>query len=143
MLWSHLVTRYQNLELSTLMQNFVEDPEFKMILVRGINQTLEPEINDLEAKLNMYGIPLPPRPPKSVNTPAKTETMRDQWIFQQVFSGMQFFLDIHVSDLRVMLNSSLRRMLMKFLERELERYDDLVIYGVAKGWIGQPPAYRP
>ncbi len=142
-LWSHLVTRYQNLEMSAVYQNFIHDLEFKMLVARGMRQSLDAEIKELEGKLNYYGIPLPPRPPKTINTPTNTEVIRDEFIYQQILSGMRSFLNIHTSDLRVILNDDLRAMLTGFLTRELEVYDDLIKYGKVKGWLGNPPAYRP
>lgn len=41
--------------------------------------------------MDTYGIPLPPRPPKSINTPANTEVIRDELIFRLVYMEIQKF----------------------------------------------------
>ena len=141
-LWSQLMLRYQNLEMTTIHQNFIHDLEFKLLVGRWITQNLQVEIKEIENKLNLYGIPLPPRPPKSINTPVNSEVIRDQFVFLQILSGLQYFLGLQVSDLRILLNDDLRAMFTRFLKRQLDAYDSMVKYGKIKGWLGNPPEYR-
>ena len=57
--------RYDIRELTDIFQNFAQDLEFKAILSLGL-KVLDNEITTMEEEMNRLGIPLPPRPPKSV-----------------------------------------------------------------------------
>ena len=71
-LWQHLVQRYDVRELTDIFQNFANDVEFKAILSLGM-KVLDNQIAIMENEMNKLGVPLPPRPPKSINTPSNTK----------------------------------------------------------------------
>jgi hypothetical protein len=142
LLWDMLVSRYDIIELTQIYHNLGHDPDFKTLLRRGLNKTLEKEVNIMEKELNRYHIPLPNRPPKSVKIPASTGILDDKFMFKQIFTGIQSFLDNHVRTIRsVTTNDPLRDMFINFAKEELDIFDGLCKYGKLKGWLEIPPKY--
>lgn len=98
----------------------------------------------MEKELNRYRIPLPNRPPKSVKIPANTGILEDQFMFKQIFTGIQSFLDNHVRTVRsITTNDALRDMFISFAKEELDIFNDICKYGKSKGWLSIPPKYMP
>jgi len=62
---------------------------------RGINNTLSEQIKKTEQLLEHCNIILPPTPPKEINTPVKSEVMRDEMIYRLLLVGIQYFLETH------------------------------------------------
>jgi len=140
-MWQHLVMRYDIIELADIFQNFANDAEFKAILSSGLNK-LKDEISKIEDEMNRLGIPLPPRPPKSINTPANTEILRDELMYRTLYVGVQNFLNEHQRTIVVMKNERLRDMFLAMYQTEISIYTKLGQYGKLKGWIPIPPAYK-
>jgi len=140
LLWDHLVARYDIIESTQIFHNFVHDPELALILTKGLSETLEKQVNILEKEMNTFQLPLPHRPPKSVRITANTTVLDDRFIFKQIFTGVQSFLDSHIRTLRsIITNDQLRQMFIKFLKEELGIFDNLCKYGKIKGWLYTPP----
>jgi hypothetical protein len=96
----------------------------------------------MENQMNKIGIPLPPRPPKSINTPANTEVLRDELMFRTIFMGIQNFLSQHVRSIIVTENKELLEMFQRFEKSEMEFFTKLRKYAKLKGWIFIPPKYK-
>ncbi|NLW07812.1 MAG: DUF3231 family protein [Clostridia bacterium] len=142
LLWDMLASRYDIIEMTQLFQNFAHDPDFKYLLQRGLTKTLEKEVNMMERELNRYNIPLPSRPPKSVRIPADTGILEDRFMFKQIFTGIQAFLDNHARTIRsIITNDPLRDMFINFAKEEFDIFNDLCKYGKTKGWLDIPPKY--
>lgn len=141
-LWSALVMRYDVREMNDVFENFANDVEWKAILAMG-KKILDREITQLENEMHRLGIPLPPRPPKSINTPGNTEILRDEFMFRITFMGIQTFLDEFMRAVRMMQNERLRGMLIEMFNQELGVYTKMSTYGRLKGWLMIPPAYHP
>jgi hypothetical protein len=140
-IWQHLVMRYDVYELTDIFQNFASDLEFKALLAFGIN-ILQGTIDEIEVEMNRLGIPLPPRPPKSINTPANTEILRDELMFRTIYMGIQNFLNEHQRTVLMMKNPKLRDIFMKMQKDEITLYTRVVKYGNLKGWLHVPPEYK-
>jgi hypothetical protein len=139
-LWQHLVQRYDIRELTDIFQNFAQDLEFKAILSLGL-KVLDNEITTMEEEMNRLGIPLPPRPPKSINTPINTEILRDELMFRIIYMGIQYFISQHVNTILQMQNPRLRDEFIKIEGTEIDLYTKLTKYGKLKGWLFIPPSY--
>jgi len=140
-IWQHLVMRYDVYELTDIFQNFANDMEFKALLTIGLN-TLQKQIDQIETEMNRLGIPLPPRPPKSINTPANTEILRDELMFRTIYMGIQNFLNEHQRTVLMMKNPKLRDVFMEMQKYEIGLYTKIVAYGNMKGWLHAPPEYK-
>lgn len=140
-IWQHLVMRYDIFELTDIFQNFASDIEFKALLAFGLNM-LQASIDEIEVEMNRLGIPLPPRPPKSINTPANTEILRDELMFRTIYMGIQNFLNEHQRTVLMMKNSKLKKIFMRMQKEEITLYTRVVEYGNLKGWLHVPPEYK-
>ncbi|MGQ9498530.1 MAG: DUF3231 family protein [Desulfotomaculales bacterium] len=143
-IWEELVARYDIIQLTQLLQNFIHDTDLRYIMSRGLFAVLEKQVNVLENEMNRLQIPLPERPPKSVNTPSTSGIFQDEFIFTLVFVGIQHMLDRHVSHIRSITTSDrLRKIFIDFMREELEICDKMVKYGKLKGWLRVPPKFTP
>ena len=140
-IWQHLVMRYDVYELTDIFQNFASDTEFKALLAFGLNM-LQVNIDVIEKEMSRLGIPLPPRPPKSINTPANTEILRDELMFRTIYMGIQNFLNEHQRTVLMMKNPKMRDIFMKMQREEITLYTRVVAYGNLKGWLHVPPEYK-
>ncbi len=142
-LWDMLMSRYDAIMMTQTYQNLAHDPEFRLILTQGLGRTLEKQVNKLEMELDRYKIPLPPRPPKSVNYEAQSGVFRDEFLFRRIFTSIQGFLDHHIWAIRVtVVNDPLRQMFIGFALDEVDVFHDLCKYGKLKGWLTIPPMHN-
>lgn len=139
LMWDYLVSRYDNIQITQLFQNFAHDPDLKMLLKAGLTR-LENQVNQVEQEMDKVKIPLPSRPPKTVSTDAGSGVWSDEFLFKIVFTEMQSFLDQHTRTIRSMVtNDSLRMLFIKFINEELDFFNDICKYGKLKGWFSNPP----
>lgn len=141
-LWQQLITRYDVRELTDVFQNFASDIEFKALLTYGL-ELLNEEISIIEKKMDYFGIPLPPRPPKSINSPTNTDILRDQLMFRIIYMGIQNFLILHTNTILAMQNHELRNIFIKMHKKELYAFTKMTDYGKIKGWLLIPPQFNP
>ncbi|MEW6573397.1 MAG: DUF3231 family protein [Bacillota bacterium] len=140
--WRELVSRYEVIQLTQLLQNFAHDTDLKLILTKGLMETLEKQVNKLEDEMNKLKIPLPERPPKSVKVPSTTGIFEDGLIYSLVFNGIQDMLERHIQHIRVITTKDgLRKTLIEFLQEEVNLFDKMVLYGKIKGWLKSPPKF--
>ncbi len=143
-LWDELVSRYNAIEFTQIVQNFAHDVDLKLILSKGLFNTLERQVDKLEAEMNKLKIPLPERPPKSVNTPSTSGILQDRFIFGLLFTGIQSMLKAHIEHIQVITTmDGLRKMLIDFVHEELSLFDKMILYGKLKGWLRNPPKFSP
>ena len=139
-LWDQLISRYDIIEQTQIYLNFAHDPDFKYILKKGLEETLEKQVDDLEKEMNIFKLPLPNRPPKSVRVTANSGIMDDQMMFRQLFTGIQSFLESHIRTIRaITTNDPLRHKFIKFAKEELDIFESLCKFGKLKGWLLIPP----
>lgn len=142
-LFDHLTARYQTIEKTQLYQNFAHDIDLKLILLIGLQQTLEKQVNMLEKESNKFGLPLTSQPPKSVNTTEGKDMYKDEAMYRDVFTGMQYMFELHATALRqCVTNDRLRQFYIKLLHDEISTLDTWVKYGKIKGWLRPVPMYK-
>ena len=140
LLWDQLISRYDIIEQTQIYQNFAHDPDFKYLLKKGLEETLERQVDELEKEMNTFQLPLPNRPPKSVRVTANSGIMDDQMMFRQVFTGIQNFLESHIRTIRaITTNDPLRHTFIIFAKEELDLFENLCKFGKLKGWLLVPP----
>lgn len=122
--WRELISRYEAVQLTQLLQNFVHDTDLKLVLTKGLMEILEKQVDKLEEEMNRLKIPLPERPPKSVKVPSTTGIFEDEFIYKLVFSGIQGMLVMHTYHIHLITtNDVLRKTLIEFLQEELHIFD--------------------
>ncbi len=140
-LWQHLVMRYDVQELATIYQNFINDVEFKSLMTWGLS-VIEKEITKMEDEMDKLGIPLPKRPPQSINTPANSEIFRDETMFRSIYMMTQIFLSQLQRTRVILVDPKLRDMFMEIQKSEEAISQKMVTYGRLKGWLHFPPRYK-
>ncbi|MGI6684098.1 MAG: DUF3231 family protein [Bacillota bacterium] len=140
LLWDNLVSRYDIIQSTQIYLNAVHDEDFKIILRKGLMDILEKQVNILEREMNKYHLPLPDRPPKSVNFKIYGNIIQDEFVFRKLFTGIQSFVENLIRTIKGMVyNDDLRKLFLQFLKEELASYDEICKYGKQKGWLRNPP----
>jgi len=142
-LWDHLTSRYDTVEITQIYETFAHDGDLKTLLQSALRNTLEKQVKVIEKEMNYFALPLPQRPPKKVKNLENTEVVEDLIIFRNVFTGMQYFFNLHATALKqATTNDRLRKIYTQFLKEEMDLYNKFVKYGKLKGWIRHVPMYR-
>jgi len=141
MLWEHLQQRHDYLDLTLVCLNNITDTEFRLMVEKGLRDTMRTQIEKVEDLLTVYGIPFPEGAPQSVTTKGDQEIWRDEMVFNLLLVGIRNFMNVHLRGIKLFLNDSLRNLFMEFLVEELKIHDNLIKYGKLKGWVLSPPVY--
>jgi len=140
-LYKHLSMRYEVLETTQLLKNFVKLKDFQVVVNQG-NKSLQEQIALLENFINEHGIPLPERPPIDSKTESKLEIVTDRYIFRRIFRGIQSFIPDHASAYIQSTSPRLRELFKRMLVSEIDMYDKFLEYGKLRAFIYVPPMYR-
>lgn len=140
-LWNHLTQRYNVISVTETLEFFIKDEDLKLIFKLGRN-TLTDNVTILEKEMMNYGIPLPTRPPKQIQTTETVEQISDRYAYRRVLRGIQAFLPTHTMALIHSTSPKIRDLFMSFLIQEMKIYDKFLEYGKIKGYLIQPPLYR-
>lgn len=140
-LWNHLNQRYSVINVTEHLEFFIKDDDLKLIFKMGRN-TLSDNVIVLEKEMMNYGIPLPTRPPKQIQTTKSVEQISDRYAYRRVLRGIQAFLPTHTMALIHSTSPKIRDLFMSFLIEEIKIYDKFLEYGKIKGYLIQPPLYR-
>lgn len=142
-LWDHLKTRYEALNLTQIYTAYCHDKDLKVIFSTGKNSTLEKQINKLEEEMDRFGIPLPERPPKTMETKYNAEMINDETMYRNIFVLIEYTIVLHDTAFKQSTtNDRIRNIFKSYLDEELDIYDNLIKYGKLKGWLQQPPMHR-
>ena len=140
-LWDHLTQRYDLLQMAELFSGVVHDPDFKVVLKQGI-KTLTGQVKLLEQQVIQHGVPLPERPPSSIEIAIDPEALKDNFMFGTVFTGIVEAIDLHMRGvIETIKNDSLRSLFLTFLKEEVDMFDKFLRYGKAKGWTKVTPIF--
>lgn len=142
-LWNQLESRYEDIEKTQIWENLAHDQDLKMFIRKELHNTLETQADKLEKLINKFKLPLPYRPPKSVNMEVTSEFINDRFIFNDIITGVENAMSHHLHSFRTCIsNDPLRHIFMEFITKEMEIYDDLCKYGKAKGWLSVSPLHH-
>ncbi|MEW6448629.1 MAG: DUF3231 family protein [Bacillota bacterium] len=140
-LWEYLSLRYDQIQLTEFFASFAHDTEYQAILNRGIGN-LKSQAAKIERVVVENEIPLPKRPPVSIQAPIDPETLEDNFTYRVILRGIQEALDLHLRAIvETTRNDALREMFTEFLSAELDFYDKFLKYGKMKGWPSLPPTF--
>lgn len=138
-IWAHLVSRYDVLKKTQILYSYAEDADFKTVINEGID-ILQGQIDQLENICKEYSVPLPDRPPADVTSSSNNNPLwSDKMIYREILNGMGQFLDTHIRTFRFLWADDLRPIIVEFIKKELDLYDDWMKYGKLKGWLNMPP----
>jgi hypothetical protein len=140
-LWDHLTQRYDQLQMTDLFSGIVHDPDFKLLLTQGLS-SLTGQTKLLEQELIKYGVPLPGRPPFSIEISIDPESFKDSFMFSNIFTGIVEAIDMHMrAVIETIKNDALRDLFLQFLKEEVDMFDKFLKYGKAKGWAKVTPIF--
>lgn len=142
-IWDFLSARYKCIEETSIYRNYAHDPDFEKMIVKIGMKMLESQVVELEKQCNLYGIPMPTRPPKGINQKGGSMNFSDEFMFRQIFEGCQHFIDHLGFCIKTFVHSdTLRDTFIDFFQEELNIFGSLCKYGKIKGWLEVPPIYR-
>jgi len=142
MLCEHLQQRHDCLELTLVCLNNITDTEFRLLVKKGLRDTMRTQIQKVEDLLTIFRIPFPEGAPQSITTKGDQEIWRDEMGFNLLLVGIRNFVNAHLRGIKLFLNDGLRNLFMEFMVEELKIHDNLMKYGKLKGWYWGAPAYQ-
>lgn len=141
-IWDMLSARYKCIEETSYYLAYAHDPDFKQLIARMGMKKLKGQAKELEKQCELFGIPMPPRPPKTV-TQKDDGAFTDEFMFRQVFEGCQHFLTTIAYCISSLVgHDALRQIFINFFSDEVNIFNNLCKYGRMKGWLQVPPVYK-
>jgi len=143
-LWDHLTFRYDNIQQTQMWYEYAHDGEFKILLKKGLQETLKKQAEMLEQELLYFGIPLPKQPTEVIQTAKNTGIFNDDYMYRLLFIGVVGAMWIHsIAIKQCVTNDRLRRIFTDLLINEVRALDKIILYGKTKGWLNVVPQYNP
>ncbi|HZK24917.1 MAG TPA: DUF3231 family protein [Oscillospiraceae bacterium] len=123
--------------------NYAHDTDFKLMIKNIGLSMLEAQAAELEKQCELYGIPMPSRPPKNVTLHGDSIIFSDEYMFRQIFEGCQHFLQ-HIARCisTAVHNDALREIFYKFFKDEMTIFNNICKYGKTKGYLHVAPTYK-
>lgn len=137
-----MVQRYNVIYVTKTLEFFVRDEDLKLILKIG-KKILVKHIRLLEKEMMNYGIPLPIRPPKQIQTTSGLEQITDRYAFRRILRGIQGFLPTHTQAFIHSTSPKIRELFMSLMTEEMKIYDKFMEYGKMKDMKLAHPFIRP
>jgi len=141
-MWDLLATHYDLIEIHHVMTNFIKDNDFKIVSHKTINY-LQKGSGMLEKKMLEYSIPLPGRPRQESNTTVNLEVVTDKYIFVRILNGIGSMLPVLTSAFLNGATPTAIKIFKELIHDNINIYDNLSVYGKAKGYLEQLPTYNP
>ncbi|ATW23631.1 hypothetical protein [Candidatus Formimonas warabiya] len=140
--WDILVTKLDIMETIGIMENFIEDIDLKFITGQLV-KVLRSGIDEMEKLMKNYNIPFPIQPPAGSNLAVNWEGYSDRYIYISIFEGIQSFFPILSSGFMNSTSPKVRKAFKEHLLLTMELQELIVEYGKLKGFLNEPPVYRP
>ena len=141
-IWDVLVTKLDALETIQIFEHMIEDNDLA-IIKNKVKEGLLVGIDDMEAIMREYDLPFPMRPPADVSSTVHIEVVNDRDIFQMFYEVIAAFFPILGIGFMQSTTPDVRKGLKNHLLMTMELQEMLVEYGKLKGFLNQPPVYRP
>lgn len=140
-LWTLTEVRYDSLITSKTLYELAKDADLKIIIEKGID-ILQSQEDTLEKLMKEFVIPMPDKPPEHANISVDINSVTDKFIFREIYNGMSNTMFKHISNYQRAHGSFLRETFRKFLNQEMDLYDEFYEYGKLKGYLHEPPTFR-
>lgn len=141
-IWDILVVKLDILETIQILENFIEDTDLEL-LNGQVSNGITTGIRDMEKLMEDYGMPFPDRPPAGKNAIVSVEQFTDRYIFQALFESVQAFFPILAGGFMNSTTPQIRKAIKNHLLLTIELQELMVEYGKLKGFLWEPPVYRP
>lgn len=140
-LWTSLEIRYDTLITTKTLLRFVKDRDLRIIIEKGI-ETLEFQVKSIEELVKEHAIPMPNRPPADCNITVDKDAVTDQFIYREIYNGMSNMMFKHLSNYQRANSSILREAFRKYLNQEMDLYDQFYEYGKLKAYLVETPSFK-
>lgn len=141
-IWDVLVNKLDSLETIQIFEHMIKDND--LILIKNkVKEGLLEGIDDMEVLMRDYDLPFPMRPPADISTTFYIEIVSDRDIFQMLYEIIAAFFPILGIGFMQSTTPDVRKGLKNHLLLTMELQEMLVEYGKFKGFLNQPPVYRP
>ncbi|MEL7565258.1 MAG: DUF3231 family protein [Dehalobacterium sp.] len=141
-IWDVLVTKLDALETLQIFEHMIEDNDLA-IIKNKVKEGLIVGIEDMEVLMRNYDLPFPIMPPKDISSIVHIESVCDRDIFQMLYEVIAAFFPVLGTGFMQSTTPDVRKGLKKHLIFTMELQEMLVEYGKLKGFLNQPPIYRP
>jgi hypothetical protein len=143
-LWDHLTFRYDNIEQTQMWYEYAYDDDFRMMLKKGLQDSLQQQADILEKELIRFGIPMPKRPPSFTAAAENTNIFSDRAVYRNLIAGIIGAAILHALALKQSVtNDRIRGIFKQLLVEEVMLLDKLIKFGKVKGWLNPVPQYKP
>ena len=140
-IWDFLTSKYLVLTRLAIWENFVHDMDLSMI-IKGYAEKEKGKTKKLEKELKDVGLAGPDVGIVGANIAANPESIRDEYIAQDLFMSMQESVEMLLRFLiSTSTNDKLRSLFTKYAKDAVEDMDSLVRYLRMKGWVAASPHY--
>lgn len=130
--------------MTQVWYEYASDPDFKVLLKKGLQGVLKKQAELLEKELIKFGIPLPKQPSDVAKGAEDKSILSDDNMFRILHVGIMGALWLHTLALKqCTTNDRVRKLFKDFLIDEVKILDQLVLMGKVKGWINVVPLYTP
>jgi len=141
-IWSLIETSNLNINTSNIFKNFIHDTEFLIIATDTIAEYKK--LNKMLSKFAVkYKITLPSMPQEDIQFTADIDVITDEVIFQNMLKNTIYLIyELMTSIKSCTTTDNLRKSLIDFTKKSLDRYHFIYKYGKTKGWVGIPPSFK-
>jgi len=141
-IWDILVTKLDVLQTILLYENFIDDYDLKLLNSK-VKDGITAGIKHMEKLMTDYALPFPERPPSGIKTTVDLEQVTGKFIYQSLHESIQAFFFILASGFMNSNTPEIRKAIKDHLFLTAELQEILVEYGKLKGYLNEPPLYRP
>lgn len=141
-IWDVLVTKLDALETLQVFEHMIEDNDL-IIIKNKVKEGLTGGVDDMEVLMREYDLPFPMRPPADVSSTVHIESFSDRDLFQMLYEVIAAFFPILGIGFMQSTTPDVRKGIKKHLMITIELQEMLVEYGKLKGFLNEPPVYRP
>ncbi len=141
-IWNLLDSRYRDIQTIQILQNFVHDRDLSRLMSK-VMSTAKSQLKVLENEGKAFKINLPPKPPKGAKTSTQVQELSDQHIYRTVFSDLRDDLFLLSRSVRTSTtNDRIRGDFAKWLQAQVDNYEQLLKFGRIKAWQSPVPSYK-
>lgn len=141
-LWELLRARYNSIEATQMLRNFVHDRDLDVLMGMFLKH-FQTQSEQLEKDAKRLKIKVPSRPVVDIATSTRVDEITDKFIYKRIYADMMAEMFSLNSAVRTTLtNDKLRDKFKVYLLSHIQDFELLYKYGKLKGWEEVAPAYK-
>jgi len=141
-LWELLRARYDSIESTQMLRNFVHDRELDILLGMFLKH-FQTQTEQLEKEAKNFKIKVPARPVIDIKTSTRVDEITDKFIYKRVYADMLAeMLSLNSAVRTTLTNDRLRSTFKTYLLSHVSDFELLYKFGKLKGWQEVAPSYK-